>query len=404
MENVKKQIDSYLLLKELGRGMFGTVYLAFCIKEKQYFAVKTVSLASVKDKTIFKNLKRELKMLLSFKNDNIIRLFRLFKSTTNFNLVLDYANGGNLTETLHLAIKSDPTARPFSFALTTVILRQLITGLLHMNSKEAVHRDLKTDNILFHYKHIKYTESTIPSKVQFSEDLLPFLTVRIADLGFTRKLQEESLTNSICGTPLTMAPEMMDVNYGNEDKYNSKVDMWSLGVIFFQLLQGKYPFWAETRYKLYESIKDGDYVIDLNKIKYVEEIFLIEGLLRNDPTARLDCKSVSCHPLLTKQKEELTELSEVIKEFLADEEGICKLSSRFVNVKVEICKETGRSSEELETYLRDMMDNHISVSGQTDVLSEVEQISYDETNNVLQSEAVSEVSRKMLKINFRYFE
>ena len=68
------------------------------------------------------------------------------------------------------------------------------------------------------------------------------MQVKIADLGFARELDYEELTDTMCGTPLVMAPEVL-----NGVLYNHKVDVWSLGIVFFELLTGFTPFTGKNR-------------------------------------------------------------------------------------------------------------------------------------------------------------
>lgn len=405
MEQGFKKFSSYVLVKELGKGMFGTVYLAYCENEKQYFAIKCISNESVKNESQLRNLKRELKMLYSLKNDNIIRIFKIVKSTNNFNIVLDYANGGTLTEAYNRASNGKTSGRPFSFEATHLITKQLVNGLYYMNTKKAVHRDLKMDNILLHYKHVRITDFKSVKKIEFSEDKLPYLSVKIADLGFTRELDEEDMTNTICGTPLTMAPEVINVSNGSGQLYSNKIDMWSLGVIFYQMTLGKYPFEAKSRNELYEKVKTGDYTIDLSKMKYIEEVMFCESLLKTDPAMRMSCKETHSHPFLTKSVEQMVELSDLLKEFLCEEGQIMSLSTKQFNIKLEICKQNYKNEGELEKFMDDMKVARLSRNDLEEELRsrmEKSMLCLTVKENVEESDQVDK--KKELIINYDYFD
>ena len=79
-------------------------------------------------------------------------------------------------------------------------------------------------------------------------------TVKIADLGFSRELQFEDMSETICGTPLIMAPEVL-----NGVRYNHKADVWSLGILFFELLTGFTPFTGKDREDLKKNLSNGVY-------------------------------------------------------------------------------------------------------------------------------------------------
>jgi serine/threonine-protein kinase ULK/ATG1 len=98
-----------------------------------------------------------------------------------------------------------------------------------MVSKDIVHRDLKPQNILL--GHDGRTKNPQPIDI----------TLKIADFGFARFLQDGVMAATLCGSPMYMAPEVI-----MSLQYNSKADLWSLGTIVFQCLTGKAPFQAQT--------------------------------------------------------------------------------------------------------------------------------------------------------------
>jgi serine/threonine-protein kinase ULK/ATG1 len=78
--------------------------------------------------------------------------------------------------------------------------------------------------------------------------------IKIADLGFARELGHEELTETVCGTPLVMAPEVL-----NGIKYNHKADVWSMGIVFFELITGFTPFTGRDREDLKRNLEKGAY-------------------------------------------------------------------------------------------------------------------------------------------------
>lgn len=80
--------------------------------------------------------------------------------------------------------------------------------------------------------------------------------IKIADLGFARELNHEDMTETVCGTPLVMAPEVL-----NGFRYNHKADVWSLGIVFFELVTGFTPFTGRDREDLKRNLEKGVYKI-----------------------------------------------------------------------------------------------------------------------------------------------
>ena len=80
------------------------------------------------------------------------------------------------------------------------------------------------------------------------------MQIKIADLGFSRELSQEDMSDTICGTPLIMAPEVL-----NGVRYNHKADVWSLGILFFELITGFTPFTGRDREDLKRNLEKGVY-------------------------------------------------------------------------------------------------------------------------------------------------
>ena len=302
MEQPIKKIRSYLLLKLLGAGSFASVYLAYCEKKNKFFAIKAISKVSLTSESLKVNFRRELEMLYEFKHTNLINFVEIVNSQNNYYLVLDFANGGSLSSAFPKKLTS--SERPFEFAVTHNIISQIVHGLFYMKEKKAIHRDLKLDNILLHFENVEFTakEAFSIKPIKLTKNNLAQMTVKIADFGFTRHLDNEDITSTICGTPLTMAPELMKVMQMKERNYTNKVDIWSLGIICYELVHGYGPFSASTRDELFDKVLAGVYKIDLKKMYCLEEMLFIEGLLKDTDSARMDWKDIENHPLIDKKE------------------------------------------------------------------------------------------------------
>lgn len=127
-----------------------------------------------------------------------------------------------------------------------------------------MHRDLKLANILVHFpsedlmmNHLKDTRErneAVKTKLKNLNLLDTKMQVKIADLGFARELSYEDLSKTMCGTPLVMAPEIL-----NGRMYNHKADVWSLGVVYFEMITGFTPFTGINKNDLINNIDKGVY-------------------------------------------------------------------------------------------------------------------------------------------------
>ncbi|KAL4583543.1 hypothetical protein LXL04_008120 [Taraxacum kok-saghyz] len=131
-------------------------------------------------------------------------------------LVLEYCKGGDLS----MFIQRRQGRIPKSTSLH--LMQQLAAGLKVLRDNQIIHRDLKPRNLL----------------LSSNEDSS---TLKIADFGFLRGLAE-----TLCGSPLYMAPDIMQLH-----KYGAKADLWSVGTILFQLVTGRTPFTGNNKIQVY---------------------------------------------------------------------------------------------------------------------------------------------------------
>lgn len=156
------------------------------------------------------NLRQEISILKGLRHPNIILLLDSFETEHEFCLVTEFAHG-ELFEILE-DDKNLPEKE------VRKIAQQLVKSLNYLHSNRIIHRDLKPQNILFGSNGI----------------------IKICDFGFARSMSRNTMVlYSIKGTPLYMAPELIN---DNSNGYNHAVDLWSLGVILYELFVGQPPF------------------------------------------------------------------------------------------------------------------------------------------------------------------
>jgi serine/threonine-protein kinase ULK/ATG1 len=179
-----------------------------------------------------------------------------------------------------------------------------------IKQKNVIHRDLKLPNVLINFKEMPvdvFRMKIQGKKVEFdmqeylktvdlvgkSEAECP-IEIKIADLGFARKLDEDQLAATHCGTPLMMAPQIL-----LGDFYDHKADVWSLGCVFYEMLTGFTPFTGTSKQNLTQNIKKGDYSIPKTLKISLEGISFLNSCLQFDANKRLTFEDLVRHPYIT---------------------------------------------------------------------------------------------------------
>ncbi|CAF1386891.1 unnamed protein product [Rotaria magnacalcarata] len=223
--------DRYLLLSLIGKGGFSEVHKAFCLKEQRYVAVKVHQLnkewKEEKKANYIKHALRECDILKTLDHPRIVRLYDVFEiDTDSFCTVLEYIEGNDIDFFLKQH-KYIPEKEARSVVMQTVsALRYLNNGI----KPPVIHFDLKPANILL---------GTGTSSGE----------IKITDFGLSKQMCEDTydpehgmdLTSQGAGTYWYLPPEVF-VQGPNPPKISSKVDVWSLGCIFFQCLYGRKPY------------------------------------------------------------------------------------------------------------------------------------------------------------------
>ena len=293
-------IEDLTLIKSVGKGSFGEVFLTSKKGTDQMFAVKKVSKSLVLQDKVKKYFNNEIYILKQVNHPNIIKLYEIKQTLNNFYLVFDLCNGGGLSNCLEKYMKQNK--RPFTQEIAQSIIRQLVSGLQYLHHNKILHRDLKLDNVLIHF-------NTEEDKNNFN---LLKAQVKIIDFIFARYLENGSLTQSILGSPLYMDPQillkMRKIDNNQNFGYDHKADIWSLGTICYEMLIGAPPFDATSYEELVSKIQKGDYKIPNNLKLSKEAISFINGMLQHNPQKRLNIDQLANHNFLMKNVKDFKEL------------------------------------------------------------------------------------------------
>jgi len=233
---------NYLTLNVIGSGQFGDVYKAKKVDTDEFVAFKSIELQ------LFDNVERlhemaenETQILSKIKNPNVVKFVEMIKTSTHIYTVYELCTGGTLEEIL-----DKKRYLPEKEALQ--IFRQLLNGFRPLVSMNIMHRDIKPSNIIFH--------QNIP---------------KIGDFGFSKPLStSQEVTQTMIGSPIYMAPEIL-----KGQTYSIKADIYSMGVMLYEILYGRAPFEDVNIPGLLNKITKGDIRFPTyNKISPSTEFFI----------------------------------------------------------------------------------------------------------------------------------
>lgn len=177
--------------------------------------------------------------------------------------------------------------------------KQLASALAFLRKDGLVHRDVKPQNLLLNPSPRYAAQNLDPVEMKSSRiaagiDFLPVL--KLADFGFARTLPEASMADTLCGSPLYMAPEILDYQ-----KYDAMVDLWSCGTVLYEMMAGRPPYRAPNHIELLKKIQAGhDKVSFPSACVCSEELRqLARALLKQKPTQRMSFEELFSHPVIT---------------------------------------------------------------------------------------------------------
>ena len=295
-------MDNFKFFLKLGKGSFGEVFLTKKKGIKEPFATKIVPKKILTNNKLMDYLKKEIQILMEIQHENIVKLYEVIENKDSFFLVMEYCNGGDLSKCLEKY--KEKYNRPFSEEIVQYLMKQIVTAIKYCHSKKILHRDIKPENILIKFNSKKDIENI---------DLLKS-KVKIIDFGFARYLPDSEFATTVVGSPAYMDPVLLEKysKIKNREKpkkysYNEKVDIWSLGIICYEMIIGAPPFNSNNLEGLLNDEKKGKYSLPTSLSK--ELVSFINGMLRYDLNKRLSIESLYQHEFLNKPYNELSKLN-----------------------------------------------------------------------------------------------
>ena len=298
----------YEEIKVLGSGSFAKVLLVKNNVTGLIRAMKIIKKRKITedDGSTDIEILNEINILKQIDHPNVVKIFEFYNSEDAYYLITEYCGEGELFK-----IISDK--KKLTEIQCAYIMYQVLSAIKYCHKMKIMHRDLKPENILI-YKHNKEKD---------------FYDVKICDFGTSQIFQRGEWQSQPCGSVYYVAPEVLN------KKYNSKCDLWSVGVIMFMLLSNKAPFGGRNDKEILKNVIKGIYNKDFLKNCSNITLDLISKLLDKDYKTRINADKAMNHEFFTQFN--IKELVNDIK----DENIIKKLINNLKNYKCEsILQET----------------------------------------------------------------
>jgi len=270
-----KQIGEFHIIQyNIARGAFAYIHKGKHIYTHKIVAIKEIKVDNVN--YLKEHVKRELDIHRQLNNDNIVKIYDIIidNNENSIYMIMEYCEYGDL--------QKFQNKKPFQEKYIQCYMFQLRDALKYLYDNKIIHRDLKPQNILL----------TDPLKIKITDFGLARTINNIPNIPdipknniYFEDVMEQDLFSTYCGSPIYMSPELL-----NKKNYNTKSDLWSVGVILYELITGYPPFIAKNIKQLINKVNTENINLDIIDKKLISnECFnLLCGLLTQDKNARLN--------------------------------------------------------------------------------------------------------------------
>nr|XP_060642795.1 serine/threonine-protein kinase Nek5 [Anolis sagrei ordinatus] len=262
-------MDQYEIIKMIGEGSFGKVFLARGKEDNRQCVIKEINLTKMPRKEK-ESSQKEVTLLARLKHPNIVAFFTSHQEKNRLYIIMEYCDGGDLMKRINMQhgvlFEEDKILGWFV---------QISLGLKHIHDRKILHRDVKTQNIFLSNNG---------------------MTAKLGDFGIARMLSNTMELACTCvGTPYYLSPEICE-----NKPYNNKTDIWSLGCVLYELCTLKHPFEGSSLPQLVLKICRGYFIPVSTKYSF-ELRSLISQLFKISPRDRPSINSILKKPFLEKQ-------------------------------------------------------------------------------------------------------
>ena len=262
---IKEMVGNYRILKEIGKGGMGSVYTAMQLSLNRVVVIKEMSKSPGREAQ--SRFKREGKICANLYHQNIVEIYDYIKEEGRNYLVMEFVDGVSLAEVIEKAAPLHPR-------IAAAIAREIGRALVCAHQDGVIHRDIKPKNILI-------TRSGV---------------IKLTDFGVARDMDAPDLTTTgtLIGTPFYMSPEQ-----ASGDKVGYQSDIYSLGIVLYEMVTGKKPYTGENSTAIIARISRGKFNspfrLDPHHSWRLSRI--IKKALKNNPKRRLRTAEDMVHAL-----------------------------------------------------------------------------------------------------------